>query len=195
MAHSLLDLGSLIAFQLERLQLDELNYKDEFHLQKQLLDLDIYPCLQRRVKHADKISNQQHQALQVPESLNTERIGSLVSADELSHQATATTLTFTCQRIQSNQTIFKSNNIKHKRLSYDKLPNTASSGAMAISFHSSTDSENPADVSALDKQKEFRYIKTHAPSSFNSEHQFPSTLFVNFKFMTSEITSLKTMNE
>lgn len=70
MAASLLDLDDLIEFQLERLKFDELNYKDELQLQRQLLDLDVLQCSQRRLKQTltKSLANQQHQALQVPEA-------------------------------------------------------------------------------------------------------------------------------
>lgn len=72
MASSLLDLDDLIEFQLERLKFEDLNYKDELQLQRQLLDLDLLQCSQRRLKqqHAmpKTLTNQQHQALQVPET-------------------------------------------------------------------------------------------------------------------------------
>lgn len=70
MASSLLDLDDLIEFQLERLKFEELNYKDELQLQRQLLDLDALQCSQRRLKQTltKSLANQQHQALQVPEA-------------------------------------------------------------------------------------------------------------------------------
>lgn len=82
MASSLLDLDDLIEFQLERLKFEDLNYKDELQLQRQLLDLDVLQCSQRRLKHTltKTLANQQHQALQVPEASSCTDLPSSVAA-------------------------------------------------------------------------------------------------------------------
>ncbi|XP_046811933.1 uncharacterized protein LOC111683923 [Lucilia cuprina] len=74
----------LIEFQLERLNFDDLNYKDELQLQRQLLDLDALQCSQRRLKHnlTKTLANQQHQALQVPEASSCTDLPSSLAAGE-----------------------------------------------------------------------------------------------------------------
>lgn len=52
MAFQLLDLSDLITFQLKRVNFDKLQFKDELHLQRQLIDLDLARCQRQQQQNS-----------------------------------------------------------------------------------------------------------------------------------------------
>lgn len=162
MASSLLDLGDLIAFQLERLKLDELNYKDELQLQRYLLDLDLLQCPQRRHKSAataHRLANQQHQALQVPEASTTDLTAS-PTGTELNPACSAALARSSSRKSKVSQSSSTAGGpsaakmLGNVEIAMEELG--AAGGSMTLT-NSFTDSED--DALGLDQQKEFRYIR------------------------------------
>lgn len=175
MASSLLDLDDLIEFQLDRLKLDELNFKDELQLQRQLLDLDALQCPQRRHKTAamatSKLANQHHQALQVPEASSCIDLPTSFMASSNQDVTPAAIATGAIARsssrksrasagvggsVQNVTTTNGSIEIAMEELGATGGAGTGSVGA-AVNLrncHSFSDSED--DGLALDQQKEFR---------------------------------------
>ncbi|KAL9926704.1 down and out isoform 1-T2 [Glossina fuscipes fuscipes] len=161
MASSLLDLGDLIAFQLERLKLDELNYKDELQLQRYLLDLDLLQCPQRRHKSVattHRLANQQHQALQVPEASTTDLTASPTGTElnPACSGALARSSSRKSKVSQSSSTAGAPSAAKmlgNVEIAMEELG--AAGGSMTLT-NSFTDSED--DALGIDQQKEFRSL-------------------------------------
>lgn len=161
MAASLLDLDDLIEFQLDRLKLEELNYKDELQLQRQLLDLDAFQCPQKRHKPlTPKLVSQQHQALQVPETSSCIDLPSKVQ--EAIPAATGAVARSSSRKSKvsvgvgmsvggSVQNMTTNGSIE---IAMEELGATGGADIGLRSCHSFSDSED--DGLAFDQQKEFR---------------------------------------
>ncbi|XP_013113500.2 uncharacterized protein LOC106091509 [Stomoxys calcitrans] len=170
MASSLLDLDDLIEFQLDRLKLEELSYKDELQLQRQLLDLDALQCPQRRHKPtpmaATKSANQQHQALQVPEASSCIDLPSSFMASGGGQEMATATATGAIARTSSRKSRASANGVGGSvqnitngsiEIAMEELGATGGVGAINLrNCHSFSDSED--DGLALDQQKEFRSL-------------------------------------
>lgn len=164
MASSLLDLDDLIEFQLDRLKLEELNYKDELQLQRQLLDLDALQCPQRRHKPTTtttKTVHQQHQALQVPEASSCIDLPSrfMASAQDVTTSVAAATGAIarsSSRKSRASAVVGGSvQNVTNGSIEIAMEELGAAGGAMGLrNCHSFSDSED--DGLALDQQKEFR---------------------------------------